>query len=44
MKEIRCKHCGKLLAKANVADIETVCPKCKLKNKYKVNQNEGGNI
>ena len=36
MKEIRCKHCGKLLAKANVADIEIVCPKCKAKNRYKI--------
>jgi phage FluMu protein Com len=37
MKEIRCKHCGKLLCKAKVADIEIICPRCKAKNEYKVN-------
>lgn len=37
MEEIRCKHCGKLLAKAKVADVEIVCPKCKFKYIYKVN-------
>ena len=35
--ELRCKHCGKLLAKVEgKADIEMHCPRCKKMDKYSV--------
>lgn len=35
--EIRCKHCGKLLAKVEgKADIEIQCPRCKKVDTYNI--------
>ena len=38
MKEFRCKKCHKLLFKAEdgYLTVETICPKCKTKNIFKI--------
>lgn len=39
--KIRCKHCGKLLAKVEgKADIEIQCSRCKKIDKYSVKAND----
>lgn len=37
-KEIRCKHCNKLLAKGEIINIEIKCPRCKTMN-VRINKN-----
>ena len=39
MIDIRCKHCNKLLAKANTIDAAIKCPKCYMIFEYKVYSN-----
>lgn len=38
IKDIRCKHCGQLLLKADIAKGEIKCPRCKKIIKLDVNK------
>ena len=44
MKEIRCKNCHKLLAKAEVATMQIKCPKCACENFVNINRNGNGRL
>lgn len=47
MKEIRCRQCNKLLAKASYQQLEIKCPRCKFFNKWECQEHRrhtnGGN-
>ncbi len=43
MKQIRCKQCNKLLAKANYKQLEIKCPRCKFFNNLECHEHRRTN-